>query len=177
MADNNSVISFEARVSKAGDWPVVILPKSVSLKLPSRGMTLVAVKLNGKDLRVALEPDGKGSHWFKLDSDALKAKTGDESIKLSIESINDWPEPLIPKDIKTGLESDKRAKELWDKITPMARWDWIRWIRSTNNPDTRQLRIKVACSKLKSGNRRPCCFNRSACTVPEVSKNGVLIHN
>lgn len=64
----------------------------------------------------------------------------------------------------------------WAEITTKARWDWIRWIRSTANPKTRQHRIEVTCSKLASDKNRPCCFDRSRCTVLEVSKNGVLAH-
>jgi len=29
-------------------------------------------------------------------------------------------------------------------------------------------------SKLRSGKRRPCCFDLAACTDPDLSKNGVL---
>lgn len=50
------------------------------------------------------------------------------------------------------------------------------FVRATKQPETRRRRIEVACSKLTAGTRRPCCFNRSACTVPEVSQNGVLIN-
>ena len=63
----------------------------------------------------------------------------------------------------------------WKEVTPAAHWDWIRWIRATNNPETSAKRIRVGCSKLKSGMSRPCCFNRSMCTDPEVSKGGVLV--
>ena len=43
-------------------------------------------------------------------------------------------------------------------------------IRATHNPETRSRRIEVALSKIKAGERRPCCFNRNQCTEPEVSK-------
>jgi hypothetical protein len=33
----------------------------------------------------------------------------------------------------------------------------------------------VSISKMKSGKRRPCCFNLSACTDPDLSKNGRLL--
>jgi hypothetical protein len=43
------------------------------------------------------------------------------------------------------------------------------------NPDTRRRRVDVSISKMKSGKRRPCCFNLSACTDPDLSKNGRLL--
>jgi hypothetical protein len=94
---------------------------------------------------------------------------------MAVEPSKEWPEPEMPADLNKALASDPQANALWVKITPMAHWDWLRWIRATNNRETRSRRIEVALSKLRSGERRPCCFNRNLCTEPEVSKNGVLI--
>jgi len=94
---------------------------------------------------------------------------------MAIEPSKEWPELEVPADLNTALASDPQANALWMKITPMARWDWLRWIHSTSNQETRSRRIEVALSKLKAGERRLCCVNRNLCTEPEVSKNGVLI--
>jgi uncharacterized protein YdeI (YjbR/CyaY-like superfamily) len=104
---------------------------------------------------------------------SLSIKNGDTA-ELAIEATKDWPEPEIPSDWQAVLK-DPKIKSLWDKVTPMARWEWLRWINSTNQPSTRQKRIEVSCSKLLRGERRPCCFNRSMCCVPDVSKSGVLL--
>jgi hypothetical protein len=94
---------------------------------------------------------------------------------MAVEPSKEWPEPKVPADLNKALAADPQANALWKNITPMARWDWLRWIRATNNEETRSRRIEVALSKLRAGERRPCCFNRNLCTEPEVSKNGVLI--
>ena len=57
----------------------------------------------------------------------------------------------------------------------MARWEWVRWVGATKNPDTRAKRVDVSISKLRAGSRRPCCFDLSSCTDPELSKNGKLL--
>jgi hypothetical protein len=173
-----STIHFTSKLSKIGSWTILILPKEASHKLPSRGMTMVDGTIKGFHFKSALEPDGKGSHWLKFDKSLLEAAKADvgEDVTLSIEPTKDWPEPKVPDDLKTALESSSsQIQSLWEKITPMARWDWIRWINSTKNTETRKRRIEVACSKLKAGTRRPCCFNRTMCTEPEVSNNGVLL--
>ncbi len=172
-----SPIGFETTPVHIGDWTIVRLPKSASAQLPSRGMTLVVGTINGVRSKIVLEPDGKGSHYFRVDADLRKAagiKTGGK-VTLAIEPSKEWPEPKVPADLSTALVSDPQAHALWVNITPMARWDWLRWIRATSNEETRRHRIEVAMSKLRSGERRPCCFNRNLCTEPEVSKNGVLI--
>ena len=172
-----STIRFETTLLQIGDWTILRLPEEASAKLPSRGMTLVEGTINDFHSKIVLEPDGKGSHWFRVDS-VLREAAGLEAgrrVKISVESSKAWPEPEMPADLKTALASDPQANALWVEITPMARWDWLRWIRATNNRETRSHRIEVAMSKLKSGERRPCCFNRNQCTEPEVSKSGILI--
>ncbi len=170
-------IRFETIPIKIGDWIILRLPESVSAKLPSRGMALVEGTINGFRSRIVLEPDGRGSHWFRVDSGLRKAAGMDanDTVTMEVEPSKEWPEPEIPSDLNKALTSDPQAKALWVKITPMARWDWLRWIRATNSRETRSRRIEVALSKLKAGERRPCCFNRNLCTEPEVSKNGVLL--
>jgi len=170
-------IRFETMPLTIGDWIILKLPEKASAKLPSRGMTLVEGTINGFRSKIVLEPDGKGSHWFKVDSKLLKAANiiKDSKVKMEFEPSKEWPEPEVPSDLKKALVADSEAYELWTDITPMARWDWLRWIRSTNNPETRSHRIEVAISKLRVDKRRPCCFNRNQCTEPEVSKNGMLI--
>ncbi len=51
-----------------------------------------------------------------------------------------------------------RAKAQWKEITPIARRDFITWIESAKQEETRMRRIEVACSKLAAGKRRPCCY-------------------
>ena len=40
----------------------------------------------------------------------------------------------------------------------MARRDWILWIVSAKQEETRRRRIENACDMLASGKRRPCCM-------------------
>ena len=172
-----SAISFKTQPYKIGSWTILHVPESASRQLPSRGIVMVKGSLNGHNFRAALEPDGRGSHWFQIDQPLQKAtgaKAG-ETATLEIEPTKDWTEPEVPADIGKALAGNQKAHETWAKITPMARREWIRWIRSTNVQETRARRIEVACSKLKSGMRRPCCFNTNLCTEPYVSKNWMLV--
>ena len=174
-----STIRFESKIFNIDSWTILRLPKSASAQLPSRGMTMVEGTINGSRFQAALEPDGQGSHWFRVDNTLLGsvgANVGD-TVTLAIEPTKEWPEPEVPEDLQSALAADPQVLTLWMDITPMARWDWIRWIRSTKQPQTRRRRIEAACSKLRAGERRPCCFNRTVCTEPSVSKNGVLLES
>jgi len=173
------MISFKVKITKIGEAEIIILPKNISTKLPSRGMVMVKGTINGEPFQTPLEPDGRGSHWFKLSESQIKStklKVG-VSVSLSIEVVKDWPEPTIPTDLKKALDGNPKAYKTWQSITPVARWDWIRWINATKNPETRKIRIEKTFSKFNSGKRNPCCFNRSMCTDTTVSNNGILLSN
>lgn len=170
-------IKFKTKPYKIGSTIIVHLPKTASAKLSSRGLGMADGMINNVAFQAPLEPDGKGSHWFELTT-SLSKSTGDivgKDITIVIEPAKKWSEPRIPSDVKKALAAHPDALEVWDDTTTLARWDWLRWIRSTNNRSTRQIRIEKMISKLQSGNRRPCCFNTSMCTVPKVSKSGVLL--
>jgi uncharacterized protein YdeI (YjbR/CyaY-like superfamily) len=105
---------------------------------------------------------------------STKACAGD-TIEMVIEPIKEWLEPNLPTDFKKALTAVPTAYSVWKDITPHSRWDWIRWIRSTKQPETRKRRIENACAMLKSGKRRPCCFNRNLCSETSVSNKGILL--
>ncbi len=58
-----------------------------------------------------------------------------------------------------ALAATPKAKAQWSSLTPIARADFISWIVSARQSETRDRRVKVACSKLIAGHRRPCCYN------------------
>lgn len=170
-----SAINFKSTPYNIGKWTVLRLPAEASAKLPSRGQVMVKGTINGLGFQTALEPDGNGSHWLNIGKKLQEVARAGESAELAIEATKDWTEPDVPADIQKGLVDNPKTQDLWMDVTPMARWEWIRWIVSTNNPETRAHRIVVSASKLTNGLRRPCCFNRNMCCVPEVSKSGVLL--
>jgi hypothetical protein len=178
-----STIDFETTLFKIKSRTILRLPESASAELPSRGMTMVSGTINGAPFKTLLEPDGRyspgkgSSHWFSPDKkllDAASAQVGD-TVHVTLEPSKDWIEPDVPDDLKNALATSPKAETLWQDITPLARWDWIRWIRAVKTPQTRQKHIKVALDKLNKGMRRPCCFNRNLCSDPDVSHNWALL--
>ena len=149
---------------KNGTWTFLVLPKTASAKLPTRGMTAIEGTINGAPFQAVLEPDGQKSHWLKVDGklrNAARADAGD-IVTLEIAPAAEEPEPEMPPDLKKALAgASTRAREVWSNITPVARRDWIHWMTSAKQAETRTRRIKNACSMLAAGKRRPCCFDRS----------------
>src|SRR5215475_9524766 len=173
-----AAIRFDAALSTIDTSTVLQLPETASKNLPSRGQVAVHGTINGVEFQTVLEPDGNSGHWMRVDDtlqDAAGISAGD-SAALDIEASKDWPEPSVPQDLATALAAaPQKIQDLWNEITPMARWEWVRWVNATKNPDTRRHRVEVSISKMESEKRRPCCFNLSACTDPDLSKNGRLL--
>ena len=175
---SRQAIRFAAKVEAVQGRALLRLPERASRKLPSRGQVAVRGSINGVDFDTVVEPDGRFGHWIRV-GEALRRRArvdvGDTAA-LDIEPAEEWPEPSVPKDLAEVLdEAPARIQELWHEITPMARWEWVRWIDATSNPGTRRRRLEVSISKMQSGKRRPCCFNLASCTDPELSRSGRLI--
>src|SRR6202158_3729318 len=171
-------IRFDAALHTTDVSTILRLPEKASKQLPSRGQVAVQGTINGHGFQTVLEPDGNFGHWMRIDGKLQRtaALGAGDTATLEIESLKDWPEPKVPQDLETALAAaPQKIQDLWKRITPMARWEWVRWVNATPNPDTRQRRVEVSISKMKSGKRRPCCFNLAACTDPNLSKNGKLI--
>ena len=156
---------FRPTQSEKGDsWTFLILPKQASAKLPSRSVMPVEGTINGFSFQATLQPDGRKSHWLKVERqlrEAAGAEAGD-IVSLEIAPAPEDIEPTVPADLRKALAgASAKAKKLWSDITPNARRDWIHWISTAKQKETRARRIKNACLMLAAGERRVCCFDRS----------------
>ncbi|MGH8249412.1 MAG: YdeI/OmpD-associated family protein [Steroidobacteraceae bacterium] len=181
MTNTASTIRFKKKLlrpatPKSATWTFLALPRSASARLPSRGMTTVEGTLNGVPFRAALEPDGKKSHWLKVTGrlrEAAGAEVGD-IVTLEIAPAVKILEARVPADLRKALAAAPKARAVWSDITPNARRDWIFWIDSARQAETRTRRIANARKMLAGGKRRVCCFDRSgfyskSCAVPEAA--------
>ncbi|HEX6511563.1 MAG TPA: YdeI/OmpD-associated family protein [Chloroflexota bacterium] len=170
-------IRFDATAYTVDKQTILRLPEEASEKLPSRGQVAVQGTINGHKFQTVLEPDGEAGHWIKLDDQlqqAAQIRAGGTAT-LELAPTTAWPEPDVPRDFGAALAAaPQKIQHIWHDITPMARWEWVRWVNATKNPDTRKRRVEVSISKMNSGKRRPCCFDLSACTDPDLSRNGKL---
>jgi len=172
-----SALAFAATLYNIDSSTIARLPQNVSDRLPSRGQVAVSAEINGHRFETVLEPDGAKGHWLRVDENLQRAAgvgAGD-AVEGTVDVLPNWPEPDVPADFAAALAAaPQQIQDMWRQITPMARWEWVRWINATANPSTRQRRVDVSISKMSSGKRRPCCFDLAACTDPALSKNGKL---
>jgi hypothetical protein len=169
MKQSDTKSRFEAKLlrpAKSGNaapWAFVILPERASAKLPRRGRTTVEGSINGHGFRATLEPDGRLSHWLRVDEELLESagvNIGDIAT-FEIMAVAQEPEPEMPSDLQEALAAAPEARAVWADTTTIARLDWIHWITSAKQSKTRAKRISDACDMLASGKRRVCCFDPS----------------
>jgi hypothetical protein len=163
------MIRFKARLlrpatpSKDGSWSFLVLPIAASSELPTRSMSAVEGTIGGHPFRAVLEPDGRRSHWLKVTKNLREAAgiAEGDSVTLEIRPSEKQPEPRVPADLRKALASSPKARAVWSDITAIARRDWIQWIISAKQAETRNRRVAGACRMLAGGKRRVCCFDRS----------------
>src|SRR5947207_13818463 len=106
MTKTASEIRFKAKLfrpaeSEKGDsWTFLILPKSSSAKLPSRGMTAIEGTINGVSFQAVLEPDGQKSHWLKVDRQLRKAAGAEAGDVVALEIALAAKEPEVRADLR-----------------------------------------------------------------------------
>jgi bacteriocin resistance YdeI/OmpD-like protein/uncharacterized protein DUF1905 len=166
ISETKSTILFRAKLvrptatEKIVAGSLLTLPKGASAKLPSRGLTMVEGTINSFPFRAALEPDGKGSHWLRVNN-VMHTEAGagvGDTVTVEIARAGEETEMRVPMDLRKALAAAPKAQASWMDITPMARRDWIFSISTAKQPETRRRRIEKACDMLASGKRRLCCF-------------------
>src|ERR1700716_2559828 len=68
-------------------------------------------------------------------------------------------EPRVATELWKAPAVAPMANAQWKDLTPIARRDFVSWLDSAKQPETRRRRIEKACSRLAAGKRRPCCYS------------------
>lgn len=140
-----------------------LVPKQISDNLSRRGRTSAQVEVNGYRFYTHLEPDGRLSHWLKIEEEVLnEAKLiGLKSAVFTIYPLAKELEPKVPADLQSALDANPIALIGWHKTTVVARIDWIHWVETARQAKTRTKRINDAINMLCEGKLRVCCFDPS----------------
>lgn len=170
IADSNgnasqgpSVVRFKARLAQSSpntkrtSGVFIAIPKATAAKL--RGMIRLEGIINGHPFRAPLEADTSGGYALRVNQAMLRGAGAGIGDTVQLAVLGPEPEPTAPADLRNAFKASASAKALWGELTTELRRDWIRWIESTENPDTRSRRIRRTIEQLAEGKRRPCCVN------------------
>jgi hypothetical protein len=141
---DTATIRFETAALAVDESTILRLPENASQLLPSRGQVAVRGSINDVEFRTVVEPDGMKGHWIRLDRRLRKATgiSAGDPVRVAIEVVSEWPEPDVPSDLSAALSgAPDEIRAIWQDITPMARWEWVRWVNATPNPATLERRV------------------------------------
>lgn len=60
--------------------------------------------------------------------------------------------------MQEGLYSDDTLAENWNKLTELARNEWICWVTIAKRDATQNKRLQRLFEEVKNGKKRPCCW-------------------
>lgn len=153
-------IRFNAELQELKTGAFLVLPKTVSAKLPVQKTIALEGSLNGIPFQTSVESDGKGNLVLKV----TKAMLGVTGVKVGTDAtveivrVGDEAESRVPADLYKAISVIPKALDTWNNNTFLARRDWIYWFISAKQAETRKRRIDKACDILGSGKKRVCCF-------------------
>jgi uncharacterized protein YdeI (YjbR/CyaY-like superfamily) len=64
----------------------------------------------------------------------------------------------VPEDLKETFLVNTDLLEKWNKLTPLARNEWICWVTIVKKSETRKEHILRLSEDLLKGKKRPCCW-------------------
>lgn len=64
----------------------------------------------------------------------------------------------LPDDLKKILESNQKLLDLWNKLTPLSRNEWICWVTIVKTTETRKNHLERLVAEITEGKKRPCCW-------------------
>lgn len=72
--------------------------------------------------------------------------------------LSDGAAHKLPADLRSALSANAAARAAWERITPLARNEWICWTVTVKQASTRKNHVERTVSELAEGKRRPCCW-------------------
>lgn len=76
----------------------------------------------------------------------------------------------VPKDLRTVLAGKPKVLDIWNKLTPLARNEWICYVTIVKKADTRKEHLVRLQEDLLKGKKRPCCWPGCPHRRPNAAK-------
>jgi len=148
--------SFEAvlvRPEGVGTWTFFSIPLEISTTFGSKGQVRVKGTINGYPFRSTALPMGDGTHYLVVGKDIrqhIAAAEGD-AVKVTLELDLEERHAEVPEELRKALSDQPQAAAAFEKMTYSHQKEWINWIMSAKQAETRLRRVDKALSLIKQG--------------------------
>ena len=128
------------------------IPDEIVAELGTSKRPPVVVTINGHTYRNTIARMG-GRFLLSVSSEnrAKAGVAGGDEIEVSLELDTEPRVVTVPDDFTAALNSDKAAREAFDKLAYSHQLRWVLSVEDAKTPETRQRRIVKAVETLKSG--------------------------
>ena len=142
---------------KKMDVAFVTVPFNVESEYGTKGQVKVKATFDGYSYRGVLANMGTGCHAILVRKDvrgAIKKSVGD-SVIVTLEKDEEERIVEMPKELKSVLSKNKKAKSFFDSLSFTNRKEYAVWIQSAKREETKAKRVKAIIPKLLTGKRNP----------------------
>ena len=148
--------SFEAVLVKpegVGTWTFLGIPIEVSAMFGSKGQVKVKGTINGYPFRSTALPMGDGSHYLVVGKDIRDhiAVAQGVSVKVVLELDTEVRRITVPDDFLRAMDDQPQARQVFDRLSYSHQKEYVNWILSAKQTETRQRRIDKAIAMLSQG--------------------------
>ena len=148
--------SFEAvlvRPEGVGTWTFLNIPLEISSTFGSKGQVRVKGTVNGYPFRSTALPMGDGTHYLVVGKDIrdqIHASQGD-MVKVVLELDTEERHVDIPDELRQALDKLPGAGEAFEKMTYSHQKEWVNWVTSAKQVETRLRRAEKAVRDISQG--------------------------
>ena len=138
--------TFSAMVERLpGDelWTVLVMPFDAEQVFGTKGSVRVRGTINGVPFRRSIHPRDDGRHFMMLNKEMRKAAgmVVGEPVQVVMEQDTGERTVDVPPDLAEALATDAVFGEVYEGLAHSRRFEFVRYLEQTQNPETRQRRI------------------------------------
>lgn len=151
--------TFEAvlkRPAGVGIWTILTIPLEVSSTFGTKAQVKVKGTINDYPFRSTALPTGDGTHYLvvsKAIRDHIQANQGD-TVKVGLEIDTEVRKAEIPEELRQALTHHPEDAKAFERMTFSHQTEWINWIMSAKQTQTRLRRIEKALTLISQGKNR-----------------------
>jgi hypothetical protein len=151
-------VTFTAKIEKHPDMEAgyISFPYNVEKLYGVKGQVKVKVLFDDAvEYRGSLAKMGFPCHVLGVTKEIryLTGKSFGDEIRVTLEKDTEERVVLVPEDIGAVLAKNKPARKFYESLSYTDQKEYIRWIETTQNPETRARRIGIFIEKLKEGKK------------------------
>lgn len=146
---------YKAEIMAKGGGTFVFFPYDVKKEFGTKGQVKVKASFEGIEYRGSLAPMGMEFHLLGIRKEirnALKKEIGD-IIEVIVELDTEPRIVKVPHDFQIVLDTNKTAKETFEKFAYTHRKEYVRWIEEAKKEETRKKRIIKALDMISNGKK------------------------